>query len=101
MPALIFRPARNAMQSGKGKSLDWVLQYEQTTPRYADPLMGWTSTNDTQPQVRLRFATKEEALAYAARKGIEVQVLPDPPVRQQRKSYSENFKFGRDENWTH
>lgn len=101
MPARIYRPSRNAMQSGKGKSQDWVLEFEQATPRSPDPLMGWTSTTDTVTQVKLFFATRDEAIAYAARKGIAAQVQPEAPVRMQKKSYSDNFKFGRDENWTH
>jgi ETC complex I subunit conserved region len=101
MPARIYKPSRNAMQSGKGKSEHWVLEHEQETKRVADPLMGWTSTADTITQVRLTFDTREEAEAYAKRKGIAYLVQAPTPVRNQKKSYSDNFKFGRTENWTH
>jgi ETC complex I subunit conserved region len=101
MPARIFKPSRNAMQSGKGKSQDWVLEFEQSSPRAADPLMGWTSSSDTSTQVKLKFATLEDAEAYAKRKGIAYQVQAETPVKHQKKSYSDNFKFGRTENWTH
>jgi ETC complex I subunit conserved region len=101
MPARIYKPSRNAMQSGKGKSQEWVLEFEQSTPRAADPLMGWTSTDETTTQVKLRFATSAEAEAYAKRKGIAYALQPESPVKMQKKSYSDNFKFGRDENWTH
>jgi hypothetical protein len=101
MPARIYKPARNAMQSGKGKSEAWVLEFEQESPRAADPLMGWTSANETVTQVRLKFETREEAESYARRKGIAYQVQPEAPVKMQKKSYSDNFKFGRSENWTH
>ena len=101
MPARIYRPARNAMQSGKGKSQDWVLEFEQESARVPDPLMGWTSTTETGTQVKLCFATREEAEAYARREGIAYHVQPEAPVRMQKKSYSDNFKFGRGENWTH
>lgn len=101
MSARIFKPARNAMQSGKGKSGHWVLEHEQQTPRAADPLMGWTSTQDTVTQVKLSFDTREEAEAYAKRKGIAYVVQAETPTRLQKKSYSDNFKFGRTENWTH
>ena len=70
-------------------------------PRAADPLMGWTSTEDTTTQVRLKFPTQAEAEAYAKRKGIAYTVQPEAPVKFQKKSYSDNFKFGREENWTH
>jgi ETC complex I subunit conserved region len=101
MPARIYKPSRNAMQSGKGKSQDWMLEFEQASPRAADPLMGWTSTEDTTTQVRLKFPTQAEAEAYAKRKGIAYTVQPEAPVKFQKKSYSDNFKFGREENWTH
>jgi ETC complex I subunit conserved region len=101
MPARIYKPSRSAMQSGKGKSQDWMLEFDQASPRSADPLMGWTSSNDTTTQVKLKFATREDAESYAQRKGIAYTVQTDAPVKQQKKSYSDNFKFGRTENWTH
>jgi len=63
--------------------------------------MGWTSSADMRQQVRLRFDSKDQAIAYAERQGIPYQVLPEPVVRPQKKSYSENFRWGRTENWTH
>jgi ETC complex I subunit conserved region len=101
MTARIFRPARNAMQSGKGKSGDWFLEFEATAPRTADPLMGWTSSADTKQQLRLRFDTKEEAVAYATREAIAYAIEDQGPARITKKSYSDNFKWGRTENWTH
>jgi len=101
MPARIYKPARNAMQSGKGNSERWVLEHEQQSKRATDPLMGWTSTSDTITQVKLTFDTREEAEAYAKRKGLAYVVQLETPTRMQKKSYSDNFKFGRTENWTH
>lgn len=100
MPARIYKPARNAMQSGKGKTDQWLLEFEPTQ-KSADPLMGWTSSNDTQQQVTLRFDTQEEAIAYAQREGIPYAVAVTPPARINKKSYSDNFRWGRSENWTH
>ena len=102
MPVRIYKPARNAMQSGKGKSDYWLLEHEAAEPRRAEPLMGWTSSGDTRSQVRLTFDTKEEAISYCEREGLAYQVLPVNPVaRFIKKSYSDNFKFGRTVNWTH
>jgi hypothetical protein len=101
MPVRIYKPARNAMQSGKGKSQDWVLEFEPETPRGRDPLMGWTSSGDTRQQLKLFFPTSQEAVAYAEREGLAYTVAPEAPVRLQKKSYSDNFKFGRTDNWTH
>ena len=101
MPARIYKPARNAMQSGKGKSNEWILEFEQETPRSSDPLMGWTSASDTSTQVKLKFPSLADAEAYAKRKGIAYSAERETPVRMQKKSYSDNFKFGRTDNWTH
>jgi hypothetical protein len=101
MPARIYKPARNAMQSGKGKSNDWFLEFEPETRRVADPLMGWTSANETGTQVRLKFPTREAAEEYARKKGIAFSVQTETPIRTVKKSYSDNFKFGRTDNWTH
>ena len=101
MPAHIFKPAKTAMQSGVARTDEWVLEREPATPREIDPLMGWTSSRDTVAQVILTFATKEEAVAYAERNGI-AYAISEPQVRKPiRKSYSDNFKFGRVGSWTH
>ncbi len=101
MPARIYKPAKTAMQSGQARAKDWVLEHDQQGPREVDPLMGWTSSRDTQAQVRLTFDTKDEAIAYAERNGIAYR-LDEPKARKPiRKSYSDNFKFGRIGSWTH
>ena len=101
MPVRIYKPARNAMQSGKANMSAWVLEFETAAPRGRDPLMGWTSSDDTRQQLKLTFDTREEAVAYAEREGLAYQVMPEAPERPQKKSYSDNFKFGRADNWTH
>ena len=101
MTARIFQPARNAMQSGKARSRGWVLVYDAEAPRSADPLMGWTSSGDMKQQLRLTFDSREEAIAYAERNGIAYRVEDTKPVRRQIKSYSDNFRWGRTDNWTH
>ena len=100
MTARIYKPARSAMQSGKGKSKEWFLEFVRETRSSADPLMGWTS-GDTSTQVRLRFDTREEAEDYAKRNAIAYIVQAEATSKLQKKSYSDNFKFGRTENWTH
>ena len=100
MPARIYKPARNAMQSGKGNAQEWALEFVREAALTADPLMGWTS-GDTSTQVQLRFETQAEAEDYAKRNGIAYTVTPVAPVRINKKSYSDNFKFGRSTLWTH
>lgn len=103
MSARIYRPARNAMQSGTAKTRDWVLEYVSETAREVDPLMGWTSNEDTQAQVRLRFPTKEAALDYARDHGIDATVT-EPHSRKPNVrpgGYGDNFATNRRQVWTH
>lgn len=91
MVARIFRPARTATQSGRAKTLCWVLEMEPRSPKQADPLCGWLGSDDTEQQVHLRFPTKEAAIAYARRQGIDYRVY-EPHERVVRpKSYADNF----------
>lgn len=103
MRARIYQPARTAMQSGSAKTHDWVLEFAPASAREVDPLMGWTSSGDTESQVRLRFPTREAAEAYARAKGIDYDVTepkPRKPVIRPR-GYGENFATDRKGAWTH
>ena len=101
MLARIFIPAQTAMQSGKAKTRDWVLEFEPASARVSDPLMGWTVSTDMNGQVRLQFDTREEAVAYAQRHGIAFEVLAPKEHRRIIRTYADNFAFGRRESWTH
>ena len=101
MTARIYKPAKTAMQSGHAKTRDWVLDYEPEEPRVVESLMGWTSSGDMKSQLRLRFATKEEAVAYAERHGIPYQVHEPKPAPRHGLSYADNFAFSRRGSWTH
>ncbi|MCV2864778.1 ETC complex I subunit [Albidovulum sediminicola] len=103
MRARIYQPARNAMQSGTGKTKVWLLEFPQAEAREIDPLMGWTGSSDTQNQVRLRFDSREAAEAYARERGIDVTVAAPhkraPNIRV--RGYGENFATDRKGAWTH
>ena len=101
MVARIYKPARSAMQSGQARTKDWVLEHEQSSAREIDPLMGWTSSRDTQQQIRLTFETQDEAIAYAQRNGLPYTVAEPTEKTTPIKSYAENFKYGRIGSWTH
>jgi ETC complex I subunit conserved region len=101
MTARIFKPAKTAMQSGTAQTEEWQLVHEATAAREIDPLMGWTSSSDTATQVKLAFATKAEAIAYAERMGLPYTVVEPDARAHIRKSYADNFKFGRVGSWTH
>jgi hypothetical protein len=103
MRARIYQPAKTAMQSGTAKARGWVLEFAPASAREVDPLMGWTSSSDTQGQVKLRFDTRSAAEDYARAHGIEAEViLPHdrkPVIRA--RGYGENFATDRRGAWTH
>lgn len=103
MRARIYKPARTAMQSGLAKTKEWVLDYAPASEREIDPLMGWTSSDDTQRQVRLRFDTREAAEAYVRENGIEAEVQEPHPRKPNIRpgGYGENFAPNRRGAWTH
>jgi ETC complex I subunit conserved region len=101
MLARIYIPAQTAMQSGKAKSKEWMLEFEPSSARVSDPLMGWTVSTDMNGQVRMNFDTREEAVAYAQRHGIAFEVLAPKQHRRILRTYADNFAFGRRESWTH
>jgi len=99
----IYQPARTAMQSGTAKTKGWVLEFPPSDAREVDPLMGWTSSGDTQSQVRLRFDTRKQAEDYARERGLEF-VVQEPhrrAVNVRPRGYGENFATDRRAPWTH
>jgi len=93
--AKIYRPAKNAMQSGRGGLKKWVLEYTPASGRFADPLMGWTGSSDMGAQVRLKFDDKDSAIAYCEANGIDYRVS-DPKERKLNiKVYADNFSYSR------
>ena len=89
------------MQQGQAGTRRWVVEFEPEAPRRVEPLMGWTSSADTRTQLRLRFETKEEAVAYAKRQGY-MYTLEEPRERSPKpKAYADNFRTARAFPWTH
>ncbi len=100
MTARIYLPARSAAQAGQSKD-KWVLEYEPESPPHIEPLMGWTSSSDMRAQVKLRFDSKEEAIAYAVRNGVAYRVEEPKLSKPKSVSYSDNFRPSRVVPWSH
>ena len=101
MVARIYRPAKTAMQSGKGKTEHWVLEYEPADAKRVEPLMGYTSSSDMLSQVKMRFPTREDAVAFAERNDIEFRVSEPKEPKRRNVSYAQNFAYDRKVPWTH
>jgi hypothetical protein len=92
MTARIYQRPKNAMQSGKARTDQWVLEFAPAEAKRPDPLMGWAGSGDTQTQVVLTFAEAAEAQAYAEKYGIEARIHETPPRRLKLQTYADNFR---------
>ena len=89
----IYQPRRTATQQGVAKTHHWLVEHVGARPRSRDPLMGWTSSADTSTQLRLRFSTREEAISYATRNGLDYELVEPRRRRPRIKSYADNFRY--------
>ncbi|HVX58029.1 MAG TPA: ETC complex I subunit [Candidatus Saccharimonadales bacterium] len=101
MRARIYQPAKSAMQSGRARTKQWLLEFEPEQARGIDPLMGWTTSSDMRQQIQLEFDTKDDAVSYAQKRGISFQLFEPHRPKQMPKSYSDNFRFDRKVPWSH
>ena len=95
MRARIYKPSKTAMQSGRGNTKLWVLEFEPSARKTPDPLMGWAGSADTSQQVRMRFDTQEEAVTYCKRNGIDYSIMKPRERHIRPKSYAANFRWDR------
>lgn len=83
------------MQSGRGNTRKWIIEFEPAEAKQADGLMGWTGSSDMRGQIRLIFEAKEQAVSFAKRHGISYQLLEPKPRQSRPKNYADNFRFER------
>ena len=83
---------RKTTQSGNAIAGRWLVEFERQQPLRADPLTGWNGSGDTGPQVRMNFATKEAAIAYCDKHGLDYHIVPAAPVRLKIQAYADNFR---------
>ena len=97
MPSLrIYRPTKNAMQSGRANTRQWVVEFVPSDRKEPDPLMGWNGSRDTRSQVRMTFDSKEAAIAFADRRGYDYELHDAEPAKPPApKAYADNFRFDK------
>ena len=81
------------MQSGHGHTQQWVVEYETTTPRAPESLMGWTASGDTLNQLRIKFDTLDEATQFADKNGLEYAVQTPHERKLKPRNYGDNFRY--------
>jgi hypothetical protein len=92
LAARLYQRPKSAMQSGKARTGEWLLEWERDEPQRPDPLTGWPGSGATETQVQLRFPTREAAVAYAASQGLAIEIMPLGPRRLKLQAYSDNFR---------
>ena len=88
--AKIYIPAKTAMQSGRGKLKNWVLEFTTKDPSI-NPFMGWETSSDTLEEVILKFPSKEKAIEYAEKNNISYNIVEPNKKEFVIKSYADNF----------
>ena len=78
------------MQSGYRNTKKWLLEFD-TLNTGINPLMGWETSKDTMSEVKLAFATKEQAVNYAKKNNINYYVIEPQKRKLIKKSYTDNF----------
>ncbi len=101
MVARIYRPSKNAMQSGIGSTKLWRLEYAPESPKSFDHVMGYCSSSDMKSQIKLSFESQEDAIDYCKRHGIPFELMEEQSRKHRPRTYAENFKYGRIGTWTH
>jgi hypothetical protein len=88
--AKIYQPSKTAMQSGKARTKFWVLEFDKSNSS-KDFVMGWTSSSNTNDQIKLKFETQEQAIKYAEENNIQFNLITPNKKKLIIKSYEDNF----------
>ncbi len=92
MMARIYQRPKSAMQSGRARTGDWLLEHERNEPQRADPLTGWPGSGATDTQIQLRFDSCDAAVAYAQAHALDYEIVPLGPRTLKIQAYADNFR---------
>jgi imidazoleglycerol phosphate synthase glutamine amidotransferase subunit HisH len=92
MQVSIYKPCKSAMQSGMGNFSKWVVEFPHDQTALKEPIMGWTSSSNTQKQIKLSFSSKEAAVKFATDNELEYEVIEAEQKKMRIRTYAENFK---------
>ena len=90
--ARISELERKSTQSGKARAGTWLLEFERSEPQRPDPLTGWNGSGDTNPQVQIAFPSKDAAIAYCDKHGLQYHLVSAAPVALKIQAYADNFR---------
>ena len=101
MTIKIYIPAKSSMQSGLGKTKQWLAEYVSEKDKIKDSLMGWNSSLDTKEQIKIFFDTKAQAIEWSKKNNEQFYVIEPKERKIKPKNYASNFDINRKEPWTH
>ena len=74
---VIYKTQKSPTQSGLKKSDLWIMESFDTSYHEIDPLTGWIGTENNDHTIRLKFSSKEEAMAYAKEKHLYTEIIDE------------------------
>lgn len=89
--AIIYRPSKTAMQSGRSKTKQWILEFSTDDRKFIDAIMGWIGSKDTTRQIKIPFESKEDAMRYAKENSLDFTIKVPHERKIKPKSYADNF----------
>ena len=81
MTIKIYKPSKSSMQSGLGKTKQWLAEYISEKDKIKDTLMGWNSSLDTKEQIKMFFDTKEQAIEWSKKNNQQFMIV-EPKERK-------------------
>ena len=84
---MIHNLSKSAMTSGMEAHKGWRL-YWKPLKEWTNPLTGWTSSGDPMTSIELVFDTKQQAIDFATKKGLNYEIKERP---QRRREYGTNY----------
>ncbi len=91
MQVSIYKPTKSAMQSGNANTHTWILEFPPNGTRDIEPIMGWISSSDTLREVKLKFPSKEAAIAYAEKNNLAYELHEPNNKKIIKRPYANNF----------
>jgi len=88
----IYQPAKSSMQSGLYSSKKWCLETMDVWEKKLSPTFGWTTSSNTNDQVKLFFDKLEDAVHFAEKNNFSYKIFKSKKRKILKKTYADNFK---------
>ncbi|XP_057319660.1 NADH dehydrogenase [ubiquinone] iron-sulfur protein 4, mitochondrial [Microplitis mediator] len=90
----IYQPAKNAMQSGTDNINFWQIDFDNRE-RWENNLMGWSSTGDPMSNLKVDFASVDEAVDHCKKMKWNYFIQKPNVDNPKPRSYGANFSWDK------